>query len=105
MVAVAGKIADRHLGVGNVDLDQPLDLGGVHRHRSLPQSGRPAGHIGQNYLSPINNLSDKMMVLTSPKSKESQKSSSLTPNSTPRNSKCPDPPQREPRFELPQRPR
>src|SRR5206468_2015532 len=32
MVAVAGKIADRHFGVGDRRLDQPLDLFGGHRH-------------------------------------------------------------------------
>src|SRR5690348_14519249 len=32
MVAVAGKVADRHLGVGDRRLDQPLDLARGHGH-------------------------------------------------------------------------
>src|SRR5262249_34381202 len=35
VVAVAGKIADRHLGVRDARLDQALDLAGVHRHAAL----------------------------------------------------------------------
>src|SRR3954463_5313626 len=33
MIAVAGEVADRHLGVGNRRLDQRLDLAGRHRHQ------------------------------------------------------------------------
>src|ERR1700722_18387086 len=41
MVAIAGKIADRHLGVGNGCLDHRFDIVGVHRHPiSLPSSVR-----------------------------------------------------------------
>jgi hypothetical protein len=37
MVAVAGEIADFHLGVGDCRLDPALDLMGSHRHcRNLP---------------------------------------------------------------------
>src|SRR5690348_385342 len=36
VVAVAGEIADRHLGVRDARLDQLLDLAGVHRHARSP---------------------------------------------------------------------
>ena len=32
VVAVAGQILDPHLRVGQALLDQPLDVGGAHRH-------------------------------------------------------------------------
>jgi hypothetical protein len=32
MVSVAGKVTDRHLRVGDVRLDQPLDFTGLHGH-------------------------------------------------------------------------
>jgi hypothetical protein len=35
MVAVAGEVADRHLGIRDAGLDQALDLRGVHRHSVL----------------------------------------------------------------------
>src|SRR5262245_7593989 len=35
MVAVAGEVADRHLGVRDARLDQALNLAGVHRHAGL----------------------------------------------------------------------
>src|SRR5262245_66633988 len=33
MIAIAGKIADRDLGIWNMRLDQALDFEGIHRHR------------------------------------------------------------------------
>src|SRR5262249_13969780 len=36
VVAIAGKIADRHLGVGDRCLDHRFDIAGVHRHASRP---------------------------------------------------------------------
>jgi len=36
MVAIAGKIAYRHLGVRNTRLDQPLDVICLHRHCGFP---------------------------------------------------------------------
>jgi hypothetical protein len=36
------------------------------------RSGSGAGYLGRNFLSLINNLSDKMMLITRRKSKESQ---------------------------------
>jgi hypothetical protein len=41
MVAIAGKIADRHLGVGDRCLDHRFDIAGVHRHPSLAPSALP----------------------------------------------------------------
>src|SRR5215472_17741872 len=38
MVPVTGKIADRHLGVGNRCLDHRFDIAGVHRHPSRSPS-------------------------------------------------------------------
>src|SRR5262249_6612784 len=38
VVAVAGKIADRHLGIWDTRFDQPLDVVGLHRHCDLPCS-------------------------------------------------------------------
>src|SRR5260370_7433140 len=35
MVAVAGEVADRHLGVGNSRLDHRFDIMGVHRHSRI----------------------------------------------------------------------
>ena len=35
VIAIAGKITDRHLGVGYSRLDQRLDIAGVHRHPSI----------------------------------------------------------------------
>jgi hypothetical protein len=41
MVAIAGKIANRHLGVGDRGLDQGFDVAGVHRHpKKSPKSLR-----------------------------------------------------------------
>ena len=42
MVAVAGQIADRHLGVGDRCLDHRFDIVGVHRH---PVLSNPAFRI------------------------------------------------------------
>src|SRR5665647_278831 len=36
VVAVTGKIADRHFGVRNARFDQPLDFAGIHRHLQTP---------------------------------------------------------------------
>src|SRR5262250_674912 len=38
MIAVAGEVADRHLGIGNTQLDQAFDLARIHRHGSLSHS-------------------------------------------------------------------
>src|SRR5207247_474561 len=38
MVAVAGEVADDHLGIGNTQLDQALDLACSHRHGSISHS-------------------------------------------------------------------
>src|ERR1700694_4384640 len=35
VVAIAGQIADRHLGVGYSCLDHRFDIAGVHRHPSI----------------------------------------------------------------------
>src|ERR1700682_2500838 len=35
VVAIAGQIADRHLGVGYSRLDHRFDIAGVHRHPSI----------------------------------------------------------------------
>src|SRR5260370_11552239 len=35
VVAIAGQIADRHLGVGYSRLDHRFDIAGVHRHSSI----------------------------------------------------------------------
>ena len=32
VVAIAGQVGDRHLGIGQGPPDQMLDIGGVHRH-------------------------------------------------------------------------
>src|SRR5271163_1581888 len=37
VVAIAGEIADRDLGVRDLGLDQPLDIIRRHRHWGLPQ--------------------------------------------------------------------
>jgi hypothetical protein len=45
VVAVARKVADRHLGVRNMRLDQPLDVICLHRHCGFPfiyGSARPS---------------------------------------------------------------
>src|SRR5215831_20808524 len=41
MVAVAGEVADRHLGIGNTQLDQAFDLARSHRHGSVSHSILP----------------------------------------------------------------
>src|SRR4029453_6124562 len=38
MVAVAGEVADGHLGIGNTPLDQTLDPAPIHRHGSVSHS-------------------------------------------------------------------
>jgi hypothetical protein len=62
MVTVAGEVPDRDLRVRNLGLDQPLDLGGIHRHGNLLKSGWMAGPEstrsgGPNYgdLGPLTN--------------------------------------------------
>jgi hypothetical protein len=36
MIAIAGEIANPHLGIGNSHLDEALDLACIHRHRATP---------------------------------------------------------------------
>src|SRR5206468_9312529 len=43
VVAVAGEVADCHLGIRNTQLDQTLDLARIHRHGSLSHSVRRSG--------------------------------------------------------------
>src|SRR5262245_21370370 len=38
VVTVTGEVADRHLGIRNMQLDQTLDLARIHRHGSLSHS-------------------------------------------------------------------
>src|SRR5438552_457127 len=43
MVAVAGKIADGHLGIRDTPLDQTLDLARSHSHGILSRAFRASG--------------------------------------------------------------
>src|SRR5262249_56789346 len=45
VIAVAAQILDIHPGVGDRLLDQPLDLGRVHRHRRPPMNPSAAAGI------------------------------------------------------------
>src|SRR5437763_2217171 len=48
MVAVAGEVPDRDLGIGNTGLDQRFDVIGIHRHGDVPECaprlGAPESH-------------------------------------------------------------
>jgi hypothetical protein len=49
VVAVARKVPNRHFCIGNVTLDQPLDIACLHRHCRLRRSTNRARHIGRRF--------------------------------------------------------
>jgi hypothetical protein len=49
VIAIAGKVTNRHLRIRNVRLDQPLDFTGLHSHRpALLRRSQFAGHKGRH---------------------------------------------------------